>query len=313
MNKKKLIIGAMISVFLVSLLKMTLIPGRGILTTLITISAALLFYIVPMRKVILNLFSDKRKAETQSPAYANVLEAFYATFMPIFTIGILFKLLHWPGANIMLSIGFITILICACLVLFIYKASNCVYFSSARAIAIATILYALLFGTQYYYHFLETIRWEGSDVLEYYNKARTESTEESYNIFVTERNKLLQLKDKELYNTLNKEYIKAQEEAKETNAQVLYIIDDVAYDTDTPNKVFLSIGIVEPYAISSGIKIDKYLKAIGSSTFKHNKFILVTDNVRQALSDLENLPWQTDSFSVKTGNEIYKFGPNIQE
>ena len=171
MNKKNIIIGAMIAVFLISLLKITIIPGRGILTTLITISAALLFYIVPMRKVILNLFSDKRKAETQGPAYANVLEAFYATFMPIFTIGILFKLLHWPGANIMLSIGFITILICACLVLFIYKASNCVYFSSARAIAIATILYALLFGTQYYYHFLETIRWEGSDVLEYYNKA----------------------------------------------------------------------------------------------------------------------------------------------
>lgn len=313
MNKKKLIIGAMIIVFLVSLLKMTLIPGRGILTTLITISAAFIFLNVLRQKHTHNLISDEEEEETKSPAYAKILEVILGISLSILTIGILFKLMHWPNANLMLSASFFSILICTCLILLTYNTSNCSYLSSARAIAIASFLYALLFGPQFYYHFLDTIRWKGSDVLEYYNKAQAESTKESHIIYITERNKLLQLKDKEQYNTLNRKYKIAQEEAKKTNAKVLYIINDIAYDTDTPVEVFSHVGIHDPYEISFGINISRYLKAIGASTPKFNKFILVTDDERHILSELEEIPWQTDSFSVKVDDEIHKFGPNIQE
>ncbi len=312
MNKKKIIIGAMIAVFLISLLKITIIPGRGILTTLITFSASLLFLIVPMRKIIQNLSSDKRKAETQGPAHANILEAFYGISLSILTTGILFKLMNWPYANFMLSVGFIPTIICACIVLLTYKSSNCAYFSSAKAIAIATLIYTLLLGTQYYYHILDTIRWEGSDVLEYYNNLQTDPSENTYRIFVTERNKLLDLKDKEEYNSLNKEYQKAQAEAKETGAKVLYILGRTVYDTETPNNVFFHVGIYEPEDVYRGIPIEKYLIAIASSDkTEYNKFILVTDN-EYSISVLENAQWQSDSFSVKYGNKIYKFGPNIR-
>ena len=312
MNKKKIIIGAMIAVFLISLLKITIIPGRGILTTLITFSASLLFLIVLMRKIIQNLSSDKRKAETQGPAHANILEAFYGISLSILTTGILFKLMNWPYANFMLSIGFIPTIICACIVLLTYKSSNCAYFSSAKAIAIATLIYTLLLGTQYYYHILDTIRWEGSDVLEYYNNAINDPSEKSYRTYILERNKLLDLKDKEEYNALNKEYKKAQEEAERTGAKVLYIINNVVYDIDTPNEVFHSVGIYEPDEIIYGIDVRRYLKAIGSAKTKYNNFILVTESESRALLDLENTPWQTDSFTVKHGDEIYKFGPNIR-
>lgn len=312
MNKKKLIIGTMIAVVLFSLLlKLTLIPGRGILTVIITCSASMLFFIVPIRKVISN--SIKGKEETKGPAYANVLEVFYAMFLSSFTIGILFKLMHWPGANLMLSVGFIPTIICACLVLLTYKTTNCAYFSSARAIAIATLLYALLFGTQHYYHFIETIRWKGSDLLEYYNNLQADPSENTYRIFITERTKLLDLKDKEEYNSLNKEYQKAQAEAKETGAKVLYILGRTVYDTETPNEVFFYVGIYEPEDVYKGIEIEKYLTAIASSEkTKYNKFILVTDN-EYTIHTLENTQWQSDSFSVKYGNEIYKFGPNMQQ
>ena len=312
MNKKKLIIGAMIIVFLVSLLKMTLIPGRGILTTLITISAAFIFLNVLRQKHTHNLISDEEEEETKSPAYAKILEVILGISLSILTIGILFKLMHWPNANFMLSASFFSILICTCLILLTYNTSNCSYLSSARAIAIASFLYALLFGPQFYYHFLDTIRWKGSDVLEYYNNARNDPSEKSYRTYILERNKLLDLKDKEEYNALNKEYKKAQEEAERTGAKVLYIINNVVYDIDTPDEVFHSVGIYEPDEIMYGIEVCRYLKAIGSAKAKYNNFILVTESERRALSDLENTPWQTDSFTVKYGDEIYKFGPNMK-
>lgn len=312
MNKKKIIIGAMIAVFLISLLKITIIPGRGILTTLITISAAFIFLNVLRQKHTHNLISDEEEEETKSPAYAKILEVILGISLSILTIGILFKLMHWPNANFMLSASFFSILICTCLILLTYNTSNCSYLSSARAIAIASFLYALLFGPQFYYHFLDTIRWKGSDVLEYYNNARNDPSEKSYRTYILERNKLLDLKDKEEYNALNKEYKKAQEEAERTGAKVLYIINNVVYDIDTPDEVFHSVGIYEPDEIMYGIEVCRYLKAIGSAKTKYNNFILVTESERRALSDLENTPWQTDSFTVKYGDEIYKFGPNIR-
>lgn len=296
MNKKKLLIGTMIVVFLISLLKATSLPGVGIIWTLVASSAAFLFMTVIFRRII-----RKKTEETKSPTYTNVIEAIFALSLAIFTIGILSRFQHWPGGSFYTMVGSVLTTICALLVLITYRKTTCAYYSNAIAVSIASIIFVIILGSMPFYYFIERTRWSGYDCIEYEKIYRENPTAKNQKIYSSEKAKAADIKDKEQYNELNATYKKALEEAEKNGAKVLYVFDHLAYDVDIPEAIY-------------GINLKQYLKCLYHQQVETHDFILVYGGyyASDALSDLENTPWQTDSFTVKYGDEIYKFGPNIR-
>ena len=314
MNKKKIIIGAMIAVFFAALLHITSLPGKGIISVVIMLPAATLFSAISIGKknlFVIRIFNipisikEQNNSDTKEGTNKpNLKEMCCGLSLSVLTIGILFKLMNWPGGNINLLIGAISTIICACIILLTNKPDNQNYSSDATIIAIASLVYALFFGTPYFYNYLEKSEIEGSDCLEYYENYKNDPSESNQATYRLERFKLQYIGDKGQYNELKKKKKKAKEEAEETGAKVLYFINDFAYD----------IEISKTSSSNSKITIEEipnYLNLLKEYDINQNKFILVTNQQEQSIIKLTNTPWRQDSFEVKTADSTYQFGPNM--
>ncbi len=314
MDKKKIIIGAMIAVFFAALLHTTSLPGKGNISVVIMLTAATLFSAILIGKknlFVIRIFNTPISVKKQGNGDTeedtnkpNLKEMCCGISLSVLTIGILFKLMNWPGGNINLYIGAISTVLCACIILLTNKPDNKNYSSDATIIAIASLVYVLFFGTPYFYNYLEKSEIEGSDCLEYYENYKNDPSGSNQATYKLERFKLQYIGDKEQYNELNREYKKAKEEAEETGAKVLYFINDFAYD----------IEISKTSSSNPKITIEEipnYLNLLKEYDINQNKFILVTNQQEQSIIKLTNTPWRQDSFEVKTADSTYQFGPNM--
>ena len=134
-------------VFIGLILKLTLIPGAGILLTLSLSTLACLYY--PLGFAILNQIGFKKIFKKDSYKGISALRIIGAiaagTALSTICIGILFKIQNWAGADINLMAGLVTTLIVLATALFKYfKEKGEFYIGIFKRIAIIGILGLIL-------------------------------------------------------------------------------------------------------------------------------------------------------------------------
>lgn len=154
------------------------IVGMGVVKTLVLMTISILYIVLP----IIGLIKNKKKACLDSEGNLqtsdnkhNGLLVGLGLGLSVLTVGLLFRLMHWPGGSVNTTVGmFITLIMSV--VIFLVSKEN----TKVKKVAVMAALCSLLFGTNYLYHFKELYLFrEFPQYIEAYNKYYQEPTEEN--------------------------------------------------------------------------------------------------------------------------------------
>lgn len=207
------------------------IVGMGVVKTLLLMLISLLFIILP----IIGLIKDQKESCFDSEGnfqpsdnMPNVCILILGLGLSVLTIGLLFRLMHWPGGTVYTTVGMVITLIMSVVTFFVSKENK-----QIKRAAVMAAFCSLLFGTNYLYHIKDLFFFrEFPQYIEVYNKARQEPSEENNQLLIIEKDKVLNCEyDPKRYQHLKELEKKAQEmAANDEHGKVVYVDFESRYE-----------------------------------------------------------------------------------
>lgn len=172
-------------------------------------------------------FNEELDLNKPKSSIHNILEALLLFGLSTLTIGGLFKLQRWPGADPMRFLGVALVFIAAIIILIIVNRDSCDYSSEIKQVAIASLVFGLLLGTNFMFDWIKHTQYKDMhhyiEVMDAYKEQPTEENrlalaEEGWKVSILRYNP-------DTYNQLYALETKAKEMAKkDTNALVIYTL-----------------------------------------------------------------------------------------
>lgn len=109
--------------------------------------------------------------------------------LPVLMMGALFKIMHWPGSNIMLLVGMVATLLMS--IALVYVSINSKKNPLAKWVAVVAAVFAVVWGTDETYYRLDLLKFRDfSPCKEFIEEARDQPTEENVRRMISEKIKV---------------------------------------------------------------------------------------------------------------------------